>query len=378
MMMKAELNNSGAGCGSWVADVFIWKKIMYADVVRTASIMDVRRVRQLPFPGSVLVTKGDRVNPEDVIAEASQPSGIMVLDVARGLGVSPDEVQTCMVRDIDDELEDGDVIAQFEGTLSRLVRTPAGGRLMDITNGQVVIATGDSLVQVRAGMMGDVADIIPEYGAVLQIRGCLLQGVWGNGQIGMGVLQWVDSSQSAWIQVSDLDELKCGQVLAGGLCLQAAVLECALEKEAKGLVLDAVAPELIPTALAMPFPVIVLGGFGELPMDQKMMTLIQNHTGKTACVNASVTDPLNGQRPEVVIPLDERWAGEPLGFQTEITIGRRVRILCGEYIGHTGEVEACPDLPVRFESGLEVPSVVVRLDDGESATVPQNNIIILD
>jgi len=351
---------------------------MFADVVRTASIIDIRRPRKLPFPGRVLVSEGDRVNPEDVIAEALMPGRLVMLDVACGLGISLNEVKACLVRNIGDDLEQGDIIAQFDGTLSRLVRTPIDGRLVDVTNGQAVIAAGESRVQVRAGMIGDVVEVILEFGAVLKNRGSLLQGVWGNGKVGMGVLHWVESSKDDPIQVSALEGLESGRLLAGGLCLQAALLEYALEHGAKGWIVNALAPELIPMAMELPLPVIVLGGFGVLPTDQGIRDLLRSKDGKMACVNASGTEILKAQRPEVIIPLDERMTGENLGFQVEVTEGCRVRILSGGQMGRTGVVVECLESPVRFESGLECRSAVIHLGEDESAAVPLKNLVVLE
>ncbi len=354
---------------------------MFVDVVRVASILDIRRTRSLPFPGRVLVAEGDQVNPEDVIAEASLPGEVIALDIAQGLSISPDEVEACMVRGLGDEFEQGDIIAQFEGALSRLVRAPVGGRLADVTGGRAVITAGEVPLQVRAGMIGDVLEVIPELGVVLHARGSLLQGVWGNGKTGKGRLHWVESLESSdepSIQISALEELEEGQLLAGGLCLHAAVLERAEEKKAAGLVVSALAPELIPLAIDLPVPVIVLGGFGALPTDQRIRELLRSKKDAMACVNASGVDMFEAQRPELIIPVDERMTGETLGYQAVVEVGRIVRVLSGEHAGRTGEIMECPESPVRFESGLVCPVAVIQLGDEESAAIPMKNLVIID
>jgi len=351
---------------------------MFADVVRTASIIDIQRPRKLPFPGRVLVSEGDQVIPEDVIAEAHLPGKMVMLDITSGLGISPNEVKASLVRSVGDDLEQGDIIAQFEGTLSRLVRTPIDGRLVDVSHGQAVIAAGESPVQIRAGMIGEVVEVIPEFGAVLQTRGSLLQGVWGNGKVGMGTLHWVESSLDESIPLSALEGLERGQLLAGGLCLHAVLLESALEQGATGWIVNALAPQLIPMVMALPLPVIVLGGFGVLPTDPGIRELLRNKEGKTACVNALAVDIFKAQRPEVIIPLDERMTGENLGFQEEVTVGCRVRVLSGSQMGKTGVVMECPESPVHYESGLAYPSAVIQLGEGESISVPLKNLVVLE
>ncbi len=351
---------------------------MLADVLRMASTLDIRRKRHLPLPGEVLVGEGDRVNPEDVIAQASLPKEIVMLDIAQGLGVSQDEAHSCIVRASGETLTEGDIIAQRDKPLYRLVRAPVDGRLVDIADGQVVIAVGERVIQVKAGMIGEILEILPEYGAAIYTHGSLLQGVWGNGKMGMGTLHWMESPKSEPIVDSALTDVENGAVVSGGLCCQASLFEKALEKEISGLILNAMAPELIPEAMALPFPVIVLSGFGTLPLNSSLADLFQSQSGKVACVNATSMDEIKGQRPEVIIPIEGKLTGEKLGYKSEISTGRRVRIISGAFAGQAGEIQDCPEAPLRFESGLKVPAAVINLADGKSVTVPQSNLVILE
>jgi len=351
---------------------------MFVDVLRIASILEIQRIRQLPFSGIVLVKEGDQVNPDDVIAEASLPEKIVMLDISRGLSLPQDEAESCVVRGIGEKLSEGDIVAQCEKPLSRLVRAPVSGRLVDVTHGRAVLSAGENLIQVKAGMMGEVIEVIPEYGAVIQIHGSLLQGVWGNGKIGKGPLYWVDSPPSTPIEVPALEELESGQILSGGLCHHESVFEYALEKGVAGMILNAMSPGLIASVSALSIPVIVLSGFGAFPVDQRTADLFQSQTGKTACLNATVADTLRGTRPEVIIPLEGKLTGEDLGFQSDITAGQSVRILSGVFAGWVGEVEECPKDPIRFESGLKVSAAVIHLEDGKTVSVPQSNLVVLE
>jgi hypothetical protein len=326
----------------------------------------------------VLVAEGDPVNPGDVIAVASLPKEILMLDIAHGLSLPEDEVDACMVRAVGETLAEGDILAQCEKPLSRLVRTPVEGLLVDVSRGKAVIAAGNKTIQVKAGIIGNVVAVIPEYGAVIATHGSLIQGVWGNEKMGMGALHWIDSPKSNPVEASMLDDVESGQIVAGEQCLQASVFERALEKEAAGIIFDTMAPELISLAMELPFPVIVLGGFGALSRDQRTAVLLQSHAGKTACVNASAVDMMKRERPEVIVPLEGKLTGNSLDFKSEITNGLRVRILFGEFAGRVGEVEDCLEDPLRFESGLNTSAAVILLEGGKSVTVPQRNLVILE
>lgn len=47
------------------------------------------RRRMLPAPGRLLVRQGQKVAPNDIVAEANLSAEHVLLDVARGLSVSP-------------------------------------------------------------------------------------------------------------------------------------------------------------------------------------------------------------------------------------------------------------------------------------------------
>jgi len=350
---------------------------MFADVMRLASVLDIQRTRRLSVTGRVLVSEGDQVHPEDVIAETAISSGMIMIDLSLALGLPLEEAEACIVRKLGDELEEGDVVAQCDGTISRLVRAPADGRLVDIRDGRAMLAAGQTLIQVKAGMLGRVSEVIPEFGAVIQTQGSLVQGVWGNGKVGEGILNVLAGYQGSSMDAAALEDVENGQLLAGGVCLHAAVLEACVEKGCAGMILNRLAPELVPLANDLSVPVIVLSGFGRGLADKRTLDILTAGSGKTACVNASGPDLFTGQRPETIIPEVEGEPEDGSGFQGVITVGQDVRILSDEYIGRVGTVAAFAKSPVRFESGLELLSAVVQLEDGESVSVPLQNLMIL-
>ena len=347
------------------------------DVVRSGSNIELQRTRQLPLPGQVLVKEGDEVAPEDVIAETTISSGIRLVNLYRALNLSSEEVEGCLVREVGDTLEEGDVIAQAEGVIPRLVRAPADGILLDVNDGQAVLAADETIFRVQSGVIGRIQKVIPEYGAVIQTRGSLIQGMWGNGKVGQGALRVLIDKQEGLLDAADLDEVEKGDLLAGGVCLNGTVLVTAVEREAAGIIVIRLAPELIPTALDMAIPVIVVGGFGPGLPDQRTVDILRLGAGKMACVNAVDVDRSQGHRPEVIIPQEDGKAEELLGFQGVIEVGMQVRLLSGEFVGRVGEVEACAKSPVEFPSGLELPSVLIRLENGEAVSASSQNLVIL-
>lgn len=352
---------------------------MFAEVVQVSPHTLIQRTRRLPLEGRVLVSLGDAVQPQDVIAEAMLPAGAVTLDLCQGLGLPEAEVEACVVCKPGDILEAGDLIAQSEGKLTRLVSAPADGALLEINRGKAVLATGTTLVQVRAGLIGFVMDVFPGSGALLRAEGGLVQGVWGNGHCGAGALSLPTASlaEDSESDGSYAAGLSTGDLLAVECCETDKWFETAAKVGLGGLICGTLAPELIPLAAAWERPVIVLQGFEPQPLDLVTWELLTSQVGEVASLDARPVDLWQGLRPEVVIP--RQGASEPeaaLPFQARLAAGQRVRILAGPAVGRTGKLVSLGEETV-FESGLRCKTATVKLREGDRLTVPQQNLAIL-
>lgn len=347
------------------------------EVLSRSKYSEITRVRRLSTPGNVLVSLGDTVHPSDVIAEASTPTQVQILDIARGLGVSPSQAASCMMRDLGEVVQQGDVIAQNEGNLPRLVRAPVGGKLLDWQNGSLTLVSGGQSELVKAGMIGEVSEIILNIGAVLRTQGCLIQGIWGNDRAGSGSLTLLDSNLETQLDEAELDTLEQGQMLAVGHCSKADCFPLLVEKDLTGLILCSLAPELIHAAVAQPFPIVLLQGFGQIPPDPLSVSLLCDCAGEEVSINACGRDKIAGDRPEVIIPLSDGDFEEEMESWMELEMGQWVQVSAGVALGQTGEVIAYSSEDTQFESGIKAPSTRIRLHNNEEITVPSENLVIL-
>jgi hypothetical protein len=320
----------------------------------------------------VLVSLGDAVRPEDTLAEATLPAGVITLDIARGLGVSIEEADTCALRVPGDRLKEGDLIAQCEGALTRLVRSPADGVLMDISRGKVLLTTGIQSLTIQARMIGLVEDIFPEYGVHLRVEGSLVQGEWGNGRMGEGTLQLLEDTTPEGEERS----ITPSSVLAMKTLTDSVWFDLAVEHGFSGLVTGWLSFDLRAMAAASEVPVLVLSGFGEGQMDQITWDLLSSKAGETCSINASPTNLFLGQRPELIIPAEGKKPEDALGFQAGLAVGQWVRILAGAARGQGGKVVSLEE-PLMFESGLTFPAATIDLMDGKQVQVPHQDLVIL-
>lgn len=347
-------------------------------VLNRQASSEIRRTRSLPFPGRVLVELGQSVHPEDPIAEVDLPGKVFSLNIARGLGIEVDQVLSCLVRDLGEELAQGDVIAESEGAFPRLMRVPMGGRLLACHDGVAFIASGKNTLRVLSGMIGVVSDILPERGAVITTRGSLLQGLWGNGQLGAGILRINPGGLEKAINPDDFKDFDEGQVIAAARCSDETALKAVADCKPTGLVLGSLKLELMAEVLRLPFPVILLAGFGQHAPDALSSEILRKRNGDVVCINACQPDLLAGERPEVTIPNVSAKVSEPMPFRAELKIGQRVARLSGpaEEVGLT--VVDLPGDEIDLESGLTCQAAVLHSDTGEKIVAPRSDLFILD
>jgi hypothetical protein len=350
---------------------------MLVDVFRASLLREIRRERRLPVPGDVLVNEGQKIEPLDVIAEAELPDQIHMVDIAGGLNVDVLDVKHFLVRQPGEMLYEDDVIARVEGAIPRLVRTPIAGQFAALHQGQAVLQVGYETIQVQAGIDGVVQTIIPEFGASLVTSGLLLQGVWGNERMGAGELIILEGSWLTPLDDGMLSEVEGGQVVVAGQCLDGDVLGNLAERAIAGLIVESLAPGVMSEAALLPFPVVVLQGFGMLPPAPFILELLGPHKGQMICVHAAGGDRLSGERPEAIISLLEGAEGGAMEHRMALGVGQRVRVFSGEKLGQVGKVTALGEELATFTNGLQLPAAVVQLSDGQQITVPQQNLVIL-
>ncbi len=350
---------------------------MLASVTHILPLTLLRRARLLPTAGRVLVRAGQKVTAADVIAEGSSDGSHTLVDIRRSLGISRvDEAEKLVERRVGEKVQKGDILAQMGSLLPRVVRAPVDGVVAAISAGQVLLESSSGPRKVLAGFDGIVDEIIPDRGAIVSGSGALVQGVWGNDRVQTGMLLVVAKSPDEELARGRLDESMRGAVLLGGHCAHAEVLRAAAELPLRGLILGSLRADLIPTASALDFPVIVLDGFGRLPINEAAYRVLSTNERRDACLNAASFNPFSGDRPEVVIslPADGTPAVEAVDFKA----GQMVRIIGAPYASRVGTLMRVLPGQTRLATGILAPAGVVRLGSDEDVVIPLVNLDVLE
>ncbi|MFM8322395.1 MAG: hypothetical protein ACKOC5_15890 [Chloroflexota bacterium] len=349
---------------------------MLAPVTHILPLTTIRRTRLLPAPGKVLVRAGQKVGPSDVLAETTANADYLLVDIARGLGLPAEKADKHLKVHEGDQLAEKDILAGPVGIFKRVIRCPRDGRVMLAGNGQVLLETLSKPLQIKAGLPGEVVDLVPERGAVVEGTGALIQGVWGNGRLDFGVLTCVARQPEHELQPSDLDVSMRGSIVLAGYGASAEALKTADELPLRGLIFSGVSAALAPQLQRLNIPVIVLEGFGRRAYHPAAFKLLISSDRRELALNADAWNAYSGVRPEVVIPMPPSGLVTPPPESVQFALDQAVRIRRAPYAGAAGVLTAMKG-SVVFPGGLRAPAAEVRLENGAKAIIPLANLEVI-
>ena len=336
-----------------------------------------RRERLMSTSGRIIARRGQQVNPADVVAEAVVRPEHLLLDVSRGLGLAPEEADHNIQRRAGDEVGEGDVIAGPVGIARRVVRSPRAGTVVLAGGGQVLLELEGVFSELKAGYSGVVSDILGDRGVVIDVVGSLIQGVWGNGKINYGLLNVLARQPDELVTPAMLDVSLRGSIVMACCCEDERVLASAEELPAKGLILASMDSSLVPAALKVSYPIMLVEGFGNIPMNQDAFNMLTSSSRRELSINAEPWNRITNTRPEVVIALTEGIQPAVIADSAAYAVGQTVRVVTPPYKGMFGTLtNLMPGLSI-LPSGIRAQAAGVRLLNGDTVQVPLSNLEII-
>lgn len=347
-------------------------------VTRVVPGIVMRRERMLPWRGDVLVSNGTRVRPGDVVARTQVPGEMHLLDVARALNLDEGDLSPYLRVGVGDHVEEGSVLAGIgsAGVLGPSYRSPVDGIVAGVSHGRVLMQSSRTPLELPALYRGSVINVMSGLGAIIEVRGALIQGIWGSDKEGFGVLRVVVDDRAQPIDSEGIDMSCRGGILVGASCPDELTLRRAEEMEIRGMVLGALDADLMSAVQDAPFPVVVTEGMGELAMSGPIFDLLKAYDGQEATIRGLMEARGGAVRPEVIIYAS--LASEKAELETRpaftLEAGSQVRIVGGPHMGETGVVTGLPSLARTLPSGCRARGVMARLDSGEEVFVGAANV----
>lgn len=334
---------------------------MQAQVLNIRPVARIRRSHRLPVPGNVLVRPGQNVSSGDLLAEVDLPIAQVTVDVVRALGLaSPQEAEQLIQHKVGERLEEKDIIAETGGLFSRVIRTPAPGLILSINDGSVLIETQTRHIALEARLPGLVTEIKKNQRIVIESNGALIQGTWGNGKVGSGLLVNKCDTRDSALTPANLGLDMRNSILVAGTCTDEATLNQAAQVLIAGLIIGSLPSRLIAAAEKQPFPILVTDGFGLMGINEIAYQLLSTNEGRETSISAVPMDARKGIRPEIVIALPVE--GQSFDEAREYAPGQTVRVNAYPYAGETGIMEKVFTANVLLPSGLRAPAAEVRIN----------------
>ncbi len=350
----------------------------YPPETRVSTLTTIQRERTLPLIGEVVVRVGQRVEPWDVVAQAAVPSGYRIVKVAQTLRARDGNIAPYLLKREGDDVKAGEPIAVRRGLFRRAVRSPVDGFLAAVGAGRVLIEADTTLIELRAGMRGRVTSVRTNWGATIETVGAVVQGVWGNGKEGHGVLKVLADSPQGVLTRENIEVGAQGAVILAGQGMTLEALEFAVEMQVRGIIIGGLEAALWQAAMATPFPIIVTEGWGTIPMSPAIFDVLGSNDGREVSLSGQVQTGWEQVRPEVIVPLlaSEAPAEESVA-DSPLEEGSTVRLLRQPYTGATGRVVALPHAPKKLAAGVTFHGAEVELTTGERVFAPFANVELI-
>lgn len=356
-----------------------------------------RARRILPIAGDVLVKLGDSVGAQDIIAQTFMPGDITPINIANTLSLPPGDVPECMLVKEGDKIEKGNSLAMTKGIFGMFkneYKSKVAGTIESIskTTGQVIVRGEPLPVQVTAFLAGEVVEVIPNQGVVIDAEVTFIQGIFGIGGETFGPIRMACASHTEELTADLITTEMKGAVIVGGARMTGKAIRKAIEVSAAAIVSGGIDDQDLKEFLGYDLGVAITGseqigvtliiteGFGEIAMAERTFKLFASREGDEAAVNGATQIRAGVMRPEIVIPLSEQAKQEQAeGKHTSgiLDIGTPVRIIRDPHFGLIGTVSGLPSELQILGSESKARVLEVKFDSGEVVTVPRANVELM-
>jgi hypothetical protein len=366
----------------------------YTPGLKVKNNESISKMRLLPIPGMVLFNIGDKVDFETVIARTSVPGNPIVVKVYERLNINPENILTFMTKKIGDEVEEGEIIAQytpFWGLIKRFVYSPVRGSIEAISEftGQVVIREPPTPLEIKAYIPGIVSNLIKDRGVSIETNASFIQGIFGIGGEKHGKICVVSKSPNDILTAEKINSSHTGKILIGGSIVTLDALRKAIEIGACGIIVGGIRGTEMVDLLGYEIGVaitghedikttiIILEGFGRMAMSHRTFNLLKAFEGYEAAINGETQIRAGVIRPEIIIPHDKYENITETELSGGMKPGTTVRIIREPYFGEIGMVVSLPVNLQEIETESQVRVIEVKIKRG-NILVPRANVEIIE
>ena len=366
----------------------------YTPGLRVTNHTTIRKQRRLPLEGEVLVSVGDRVKRDQLVACADLPGSVTTLNLVNRLGCTAKELPGLMLKQEGDAIQVDEPIAETQPLIKwfkTTVSSPISGTIESISRitGQVLMRDPPFPVELLAYIDGHVTDVVPGQGVDLETEGAYIQGIFGLGGEYAGPLQFLTDSPDEDLQPNRIDTKSAGAVIVCGrrVSIQSvrAAQEAGVSAIVGGCIKDSDLRELLGKDLGVAITgqedlglaLIVTEGFGQIQMADRTYDLLRLLEGQDASVSGATQIRAGVLRPEIIVA-KETESETPPASSNGLAPGATVRGIRTPYFGQVGQIVDLPPELQTVESGATVRVATVTFPDHGEVLIPRANIELIE
>ncbi len=338
--------------------------------------------RSLVGKGKVFVNVNEEILAHEIIGKSMLSEGFAIINIARKLGIVPQEGLKYLKRSVGENIYKGELLAFKKGLLGKkFITSPTDGLVenYDPKKGELRIQFLPKEIPLTAGVAGIVDDVNYEIGEVT-IKSMVTEvyGVLGSGKERSGTLD-VIGGQSGLVQPSAItEEMRQHIVVAGGL-IYGEALRRAAGHGVHGLISGGLNVSNYKAMINSIDPLSRIGsdvgmsifateGFGPLPIGDDIFPLLKAFEGKFVLVHGNISrlllpivspDTILSLR-KIALPLIKKPDIAPEIEVRNIKLDDKVRIIWPPFMGAIGHIAGIDSSVTKLASGISTYMVIVE------------------
>ncbi len=363
-------------------------------VLKNSKILKDRR---LPLKGTVKSNIGDKVKPDEIVANTNLPGNVQMVNIANQLNIDAIDIKKYMLKKVGDQINKNDMIAETEGFFGFFKSSslsPVDGTIESVSEvtGQVVLRESPIPVEVDAYIEGKIEDVISDEGVVIKTNGVFIQGIFGIGGESRGEIVTIVDDRDSEITKEMISEVHKEKILIGGSFVSLDAYKKAIECEVAGIIvggfnyydLEEVLGYTLGVAITgsenLNTSLIVTEGYGKIQMGQQTFELLNKHNGKLASINGATQIRAGVIRPEIIIPINVKDNNEDNNESDKadgMIVDSLVRVIRSPNFGKIGKVMELPPELRKMESETMVRVAIIELDQNQ-VEIPRSNLEVVE
>ncbi|MGI6679936.1 MAG: hypothetical protein ACOX3T_00335 [Bdellovibrionota bacterium] len=384
--------------------------------------VEIKRARELPLSGKILVGLGDYISNDTVIGKTELVGELMLLRVSKELGLEAQDIKNSYLVKVNDAVKVNDILVRKKGLFNFFnseYKSKYKGTIEFISKetGTIGIRLEPKNFLLLSYIAGKVDACNDEKSVVIKTNASIIQGAFGIGGERVGSLEKISSLEDLEKKTLIGDKQLKGKALKGKIVFSDITpdikfINGIISLGAVGLIVPSIFSKTLKEFLGydigvavtgnenIPISIIITEGLGNIKFNYKASDILNKNIGRDVSINGTTQIRAGAIRPEIIIFETLKEIGDKLNkdklnkklnnkiddkfdntdaskeeiYAKGLRVGSKVRILKAPYFGLFGTIVEMPIKEIVFESGIVARGVIVLLNNGSKVVVPKANV----